>query len=144
MHYVLDKNGDVKEEPDLITWARWFEDNREARNIGKTIVGNYTVSTCFLGLDHRFPPDDTDKNLENIVVFETMVFENKETEYELMGKKRKARKTLDIDGTFQRYATREQAEAGHEAVVRLVGAYQLNKNKNEQTKAVGAKSQRAN
>ena len=55
-------------EPDLLTWAHWFEANGESRRVAITNIDHTTtVSTVFLGLDHAFgggPP----------ILFETIVF----------------------------------------------------------------------
>ena len=60
-------------------------------------IGNTTVSTVFLGIDHEFRPNGPG------VWYETMIF----------GGDRH-------DGYQRRYRTRAEAEAGHEAAVRLV------------------------
>ncbi len=64
--YILDGH-QVVPEPDLLKWAKWFEDINNRRVAWTEIPGGY-VSTVFLGLDHNFsgngPP----------LVFETMVF----------------------------------------------------------------------
>lgn len=52
-------------EPDLITWAKWFEAND--RTVARTEIGASVVSTVFLGLNYNWgsgPP----------LLFETMVF----------------------------------------------------------------------
>lgn len=58
-------------EPDLDKWARWFQ--TADREVAVTEVGSFTVSTVFLGLNHRFfgegPP----------ILFETMVFSDRES-----------------------------------------------------------------
>lgn len=64
-HYILDGKTPVK--TDLMTWARWFESADNSRIVAKTAVGDQSVSTVFLGLDHSFgggPP----------LLFETMIF----------------------------------------------------------------------
>ncbi len=80
---------------DLAEWGTWFETAN--RKVAETeIPDGRVVSTVFLGLDHNFgdgPP----------ILFETMVF--------------------PADGSMleeycERYTTWEEAEAGHEAVVR--------------------------
>lgn len=52
----------------LMEWAAWIEEAREQRIVMQETIGNYWVSTVFLGLDHRFgssgPP----------LLFETMIF----------------------------------------------------------------------
>jgi hypothetical protein len=64
--YILDEHGNPKLEPDLITWATWYE-NGDNRRVAVTEVGEAKVSTVFLGLDHNWsggPP----------VLWETMIF----------------------------------------------------------------------
>jgi hypothetical protein len=50
---------------DLITWAKWFEGSD--RHVAKDRFGEWTVSTIFLGMDHRFGGDGPP------LLFETMV-----------------------------------------------------------------------
>lgn len=61
-------------EPDLLTWARWFEE-RDNRRVALTRVFDIAeVSTVFLGLDHghaRFFPGLQDAPP---VLFESMIF----------------------------------------------------------------------
>jgi hypothetical protein len=97
--YILDKNGNVVPEPDLLKWARWLEDSRDARVLKQEWVSNIRISTIFLGLDHNFCSDGPP------IVWETMLFSN----------------MADFQGRMWRCAgTREQAEAQHEKVVQLV------------------------
>jgi hypothetical protein len=50
-HYVL--NGKIPvEEPDLMTWALWFEGAN--RTVARSERDDVAVSTVFLGLDHNF------------------------------------------------------------------------------------------
>jgi hypothetical protein len=94
-------------------WAEWFEgalglDSVEARRkdrrrVAFTDLGFGTVSTVFLGIDHRFffeegPP----------ILFETMLFANAEPG---------ERFPEELDGLMRRYATWDEAEAGHEEMV---------------------------
>lgn len=70
-------------------WPEMFKDNR----LAKTTVGGYHVSTVYLGLDHGWgdgPP----------LIFETMIFGSGA-----------------LDNDCDRYSTREQALAGHEAAI---------------------------
>jgi hypothetical protein len=71
------------------------------------------VSTVFLGLDHNFgmngPP----------ILFETMVFGPAE-ETSIFGRIRMSRPELNIEGAFARYATYDDAEAGHARIVKLM------------------------
>ncbi len=79
------------------------QDERKAWRVGSTRVGQYRVSTVFLGLDHQYgdgPP----------LVFETMVFEG-----EGFG-----------DLYCERYATWEDAEAGHNHTVARLKRERLN------------------
>ncbi len=46
--YILDANGNPVAEPDLMTWARWFETSRDVRRVAMDEVGDTTVSTIFL------------------------------------------------------------------------------------------------
>jgi hypothetical protein len=91
-YYILDENGKPRVEPDLWTWAMWFE--KADRQVAETFVGDLWVSTVFLGLDHSWgngPP----------ILWETMVFDQAWNE-------------KDIDRCT---GSREQAEAMHEKMV---------------------------
>lgn len=92
LNYILDGKTPVP-EPDLLTWARWFEtaDRRVART---DLPHGGVVSTVFLAIDHGFgdgPP----------VLFETMSF---------IGD--------DSEDYFGRYSTWDEAEAGHAEIVK--------------------------
>ncbi len=92
-HYILNEKGEPVVEPDLITWAMWFE-KAENRFVDKTeIGGEMIVSTVFLGLDHNFgdgPP----------LLWETMVFGG------------------ELDREMNRCSgSREQAEAMHRDMI---------------------------
>lgn len=89
--YILDGHKAVQVAPD--TWGRWLEKND--RVVAKTTIGESRVSTVFLGLDHRFgegPPQ----------IFETLVFGG------------------PLADEMERYATWEEAEAGHQRMVERV------------------------
>jgi len=82
---------------DLMEWARWFE--AADRRVDRTeIVPGIYVSTIFLGTDHNWsdvgPP----------LLFETMCF----NDYDEVAIGR---------DTFGRYATWEEAKAGHASAV---------------------------
>lgn len=84
--------------PDAIAWALWMA--RADRRVGLAVVGRVRVSTVFLGFDHgngRAPP----------ILFETMLFGGPSA----------------LDQRQRRYATWEQAVAGHARVVALVRRY---------------------
>jgi hypothetical protein len=112
-HYILDDEHHPV-ECDLMTWARWFN-NHEQRIVGSTETALYRVSTVFLGLDHnwsdRGPP----------VLFETMVFE-KERSITKWSDDRlvSINKSVDEDDFFRRYSTWDEAEAGHNTLVRRI------------------------
>lgn len=90
-HFVLDPDGTVR-TVDAEAWGRWF--STADRRIALTEVGEATVSTVFLGLDHRYGSDGPP------LIFETMIFSGPLDEYQA------------------RYSTLEQAKAGHEVAVR--------------------------
>lgn len=77
---------------DLLTWARWFEDHVRERIVQQNTIGDYWVSTVFLGLNHNWldgPPE----------LFETMVFQGCDGDR--------------TDIAIQRYPTWELALEGH-------------------------------
>ena len=88
--YILEGH-DAKPCDDLLAWGQWMQE--ADRKVCRDQVGEYDVSTVFLGLDHNYggngPP----------LIFETMVFGDDE---------------LDVE----RYATWNEAERGHDAMVR--------------------------
>jgi hypothetical protein len=78
---------------DVHEWGDFFQDTNN-RRVGATDIGDVTVSTVFLGIDHNFgggPP----------LLFETMIFGGPHDQY------------------TDRYETWEQAEAGHARAVRI-------------------------
>ena len=91
-------------ETELIKGAMWFEDinNRfvardqiaDSINTGE----NIRVSTVFLGLDYSF---DASKANTVPILFETMIFGGQHDDYQ------------------ERYATYEQAEAGHKFAIQI-------------------------
>jgi hypothetical protein len=86
-HYILE--GHTPVQTDLMTWAKWFE--TADRVVSNTQIGEWRISTVFLGLDHAFhgsPP----------LLFETLVFGG------------------PLDGEMDRYSTWDQAEAGHKEI----------------------------
>lgn len=91
--YVLDKDNNIKEAT-IEEWIEWRDKNNV--HVGDTTIGDYRVSTVFLGLDHSF-----DGGLP--VVFETMVFPTGSWS----------------EDYCERYHTYEEALAGHERVVEL-------------------------
>lgn len=93
-HYILDEHNQPEHIDDLMCWAMWFE--KSDRTIAKTNVGDTLVSTVFLGIDHNFDEQGLP------VLFETMVFGGALDEYQ------------------ERYTSAEEAEWGHEQIVKRV------------------------
>jgi hypothetical protein len=85
-------------------WAEWLE--TAERHVALTTIGEHTVSTVFLGLDHRWsnggPP----------IVFETMILGPKVEIEMLSGGRREVPEFLDYQ---ERHCTYDEALAGHEA-----------------------------
>lgn len=81
------------QEIDGDTWARILQP--ENQQVAADKIGNVTVSTVWLGLNHRFgegPP----------LIFETLVFEG------------------PLDGEMERYSTEAEALEGHAQMVNRV------------------------
>ena len=94
-HYILEGHEPVA--TDLMTWARWFESNREQKRVALDQIGESKVSTVFLGLDHSSgdgPP----------LLFETMTFGGA------------------LSDECERYTTWDEAVAGHAAMCERVRA----------------------
>lgn len=110
-HYILDEEGNPV-SADFMTWVTWFEDScrdfdKTKRRVAMTSIGQYKVSTVFLGLDHSFgkgPP----------ILWETMVFNKKSK-----GKKWNREDGASVEMT-RCSGSREQAEAMHDRMVKLV------------------------
>lgn len=64
--YILDNDGEPVLETDMMRWAVWFE--TAERCVKNEVIGNSTISTVFLGVDHNFC------NSGGPVLWETMVF----------------------------------------------------------------------
>lgn len=93
-YYVLEGR-ETREVSSLLEWAKQFEDSK--RHVANDLVGDVRVSTVFLGLDHGF-------GSEVPILFETMVFGGK------------------LDQEQVRYATYDEAEKGHAAMIERVKA----------------------
>lgn len=102
--YILGPDHVPIPEPDLMTWAGWFEtaDRRVART--ELADGAIEVSTVFLGLDHSFG-----SGVRRL--FETMVFYHHPTD-----------SRRSDDAPMERYPTWATAEAGHARIVEQVRA----------------------
>ena len=92
--YILKGKKAVPVE-DVLEWARWFETAN--RRVAKDNIGEASISTVFLGIDHNFFGGKP-------LLFETMIFGGKHNDYQ------------------DRYHTWEEAEAGHKKAVDLVKA----------------------
>lgn len=92
-------------EIDLKTWAQLFEDI-EYRRIGLDEVGDFTVSTVWLGLDHNWSGGEP-------IIFETMVFDNtQKTKCAITGNE------YSKDMEQERYGYFEDALAGHKRTIK--------------------------
>jgi hypothetical protein len=91
-YYVLDSDNHVV-EVDMLTWAMSLEGTSNRVVDYTQITSEITVSTVFLGLDHRFfgkgPP----------ILFETIIFGG------------------PLDGEGLRYSSYDDAEIGHRTFV---------------------------
>lgn len=83
-------------------WSRLKEDQSYSR-IGSTRVGQWWVSTVWLGLDHSFGDND------NPVIFETMIFNQSEEKVE--------EDLAYLEEYCERYCTEEEAIEGHQRAV---------------------------
>ncbi len=83
---------------DTLKWAKHIEE-RDNKSIKQEYVffGRFWISTVWLGLDHSWNEN------EPPLIFESMVFNSNHDGY-------------DLD--MNRYTTREEAIAGHQALVR--------------------------
>src|SRR5262245_17445389 len=106
---------------DLMEWARLMEDP-EYRRIADTTIGDYWISTVWLGIDHGF-------GMGVPIIFETMIFDARpevrarrelplRVFLALGGEERED--LLPLDGDQWRYATEEQARRGHVEACELV------------------------
>jgi hypothetical protein len=71
--FILD--GKTPVPVDLMTWAKWFETADDKRVVAKSNVGDASVSTVFLGLNHQWgdgPP----------LLFETIIFGGEHNEWQ--------------------------------------------------------------
>lgn len=82
----------------IAEWALWNEENwkKGKRIVNKTTIGTVLISTVFLGLDHSFGDDGPP------ILFETMVFNG------------------EFCGEMNRYNTWDEADEGHEEMVKKV------------------------
>ena len=96
MMYVLDEQGQPVPESDISRWSAFMQDFPR-RIVAKTRIGDWEVSTVFLGADHNF------LHHGGPVLWETMVFGPEPW----------------TDSQW-RYRTREEALAHHDQVAEHV------------------------
>ena len=104
-HYILLPDHSVQ-MVDLLTWAMFFEDH-DARRVGEDFVASYRISTVFLGIDHNFFGVRT-RGKHVPILFETMIFGPDDD-------------ALDLH--CRRYATWDEAVAGHRETVAMVARH---------------------
>lgn len=91
--YILNEYGEPTPCNDLLAWGRWMQ--AAERHVAKDqISDDVSVSTVFLGLDHSFGGGVP-------ILYETMIFGGPHDQYQ------------------DRYATKEEALAGHAVAVEL-------------------------
>jgi hypothetical protein len=91
-YYVLKDKAAVLCES-VLEWAKWYE--TADRIVAKDVIGESSVSTVFIGLDHSFGGPVP-------LIFETMVFGG------------------TLDGEQDRYSTWGEAVSGHQRTVQRV------------------------
>lgn len=91
LYYILDEKKVVPVN-NVLEWAKFFE--TADRVVNRTKLGEVTISTVFLGIDHNF--FEKDKPL----LFETMIFGD------------------ELNEETWRYSTWEEAEEGHHNAVK--------------------------
>lgn len=94
--YILNDHGQPVLENDVVAWGKWFASS--PRHVGLDQIRDVSVSTVFLGLDHRFGGHGMP------ILWETIVFGG------------------PLDGEGQRYSSKEAAVAGHADYVARVSA----------------------
>lgn len=93
--YILDVDGRTPVRcHQLIDWGMWIQNND--RHVAQTYIRGIHISTVFLGLDHSWGGYGDGRP----VLFETMVFGG------------------SLDQEMDRYCTWEEAEAGHDEMVK--------------------------
>jgi hypothetical protein len=98
--YKLDDEHNPVAITDSLEWAKWFETSK--RHVDNTEIGDVRVSTVFLGLDHSLENFDGSMKDYVPILFETMIFGGERDQYQ------------------ERYATWDEAKAGHEFAVSLI------------------------
>lgn len=107
INYILGDDHIAVPEPDFLKWGLWIE--TAERHVAIDDIGKYKVSTIFLGLDQSFSDDGPP------LLFETMVFEYSKN-HKGLGRDWIAADDFDMF----RYATWDEAQAGHNRLAALV------------------------
>jgi hypothetical protein len=93
--YILNNNN--KPIPaSIIEAADWLEEGSDRRTVKRDEIGDITVSTVFLGLDHSWTPGGKP------VLWETMIFGGEHDQYQ------------------ERYTSHKDALEGHKKALELV------------------------
>lgn len=93
--YILAADGKTPVRSTLDEWMEWYGKD-DARRLGYDEVSGATVSTVFLGLDHRFGRGGVP------ILWETMIFGGEHDQYQ------------------ERYTSYEDAIAGHARAIQRV------------------------
>lgn len=120
-HYILDEDLNAVEAP-FVEWAVMYE-KRSERQIRLDRIGNWFISTVFMGLDHGFPMYPYDAATYRPLLWETMVFYEPVMRAKwrsAMGGRRRYRGYPFPHEHQRRYYSTQEAIAGHAAVVALV------------------------
>lgn len=127
--YVLTKTGRIRQEKDLLKWAKWMETPK--RRIAYTDFPKHYVSTIFSGLNFGL---DSKKP----ILFETMTFQKRITRPKPF-KDLKSGITIpqqafqkSLDNLCERYYTQKEALEGHKRICGEVK--KLEKKDQEKTK----------
>ena len=98
MWYSLDKENNPVACVDMGHYMAWVENNQGQTIVKQDSIGDISVSTVFLGLDHSF---STPRN--SPILWETMIFGG------------------ENDQAYQeRYASYEQAIEGHQKAINFI------------------------
>lgn len=92
-----DRSGNAISFRDYMRLNAYYQDHLEYKRVAETAIGDYWVSTVWLGLDHGLG-----RPYERPLIFETMVFN---------------RATDESDLDCKRYSTEAEAREGHERMV---------------------------
>lgn len=96
--YILADQHRPISEPDLMEWAKWMAEHEAEHTLALTEIGDVRISTIFLGVA-CWP---TELHPDSPILWETMVFGGLH------------------DRDVVRYASHDEAIAGHAAVVAMV------------------------